>query len=269
MLRFERSSSKGRRWQTTVLAVALPIASISLMRCSEPAGTEERLLRGADITLGQGLARTEVTLDKSGNPLSIAVVLSETALTGLPATTPQGGLEVLLPLPAGLPALAFDHVALNWQAGGHPPPGIYNRPHFDLHFYMITMQQRDAMTPADPQFAVKTLRTPTADNLPANYVTDGTAIPRMGSHWNDRNAPEHHGTAFTTTLIYGFFDGAMAFIEPMITREFLESRVAQQSRMTIPARYPRPGHYPSEWRITFDSARREHRIELLSFVARP
>ena len=25
---------------------------------------------------------------------------------------------------------------LNWNPHGHIPPGIYDRPHFDVHFYM-------------------------------------------------------------------------------------------------------------------------------------
>ena len=250
------------------IGLGVPIAAITLLRCSDSTGTEERLLRGADITLGQGLARTEVTLNRSGAPLSIAVVLNAAALSGLPATTPQGGLEIVLPLPGDAGRLAFDHVALNWQAGGHPPPGIYNVPHFDVHFYSVTMADRNAMTPADPQFAVKALRTPASEFVPPNYISDNVAIPRMGSHWNDRNAPEHHGVTFTRTLIYGFYDGAMIFIEPMVTKAFLETRASVTADLAIPTRYPRPGYYPTRWRVSFDSARGEHRIELSGFVQR-
>ena len=269
MFRFENPIQKRGLRRPVLIALVLPLSSVSLLRCSDTGGPEERLLRGADITVGQGVARTEVTLDPGGDPLSIGVVLSETALAGLPATVPQGGLEIVLPLPAGNLSLPFDHVALNWQPNGHPPAGIYNRAHFDVHFYSITMQQRDAMTPADPQFVAKAQRAPTAEFLPPNYVGDGGAIPRMGSHWNDRNAPEHHGVQFTSTLIYGFYDGAMIFIEPMVTRDFLQTRNSMVSRMSIPARYPKPGFYPAQWRIDFDSARREHRITLIDFARRP
>lgn len=262
-----RSTTRGI-WKRILVGIGFPIASLTLLRCSDSTGTEERLLRGADITLGQGIARTEVTLNQSGKPISIAVVLNAAALSGLPATVPQGGLEVVLPLPTDAGPLPFDHVAMNWQPGGHPPPGIYNRPHFDVHFYAITMAERNAMTPADPQFAAKALRAPAAEFVPPNYVTDGTAIPRMGSHWNDRNAPEHHGVTFTRTLIYGFFDGSMIFIEPMVTKEFLETHADVTADLAIPTRYPRPGFYPTRWRVSFDSTRGEHRIELSGFTQR-
>ena len=255
-------------WRRILVGVGFPIASITLLRCSDSTGTEERLLRGADITLGQGLARTEVTMTQSGTPLSIAVVMNAAALSGLPTTTPQGGLEIVLPLPGDAGALTFDHVALNWQAGGHPPPGIYNVPHFDVHFYAVTMADRNAMTPADPQFALKALRAPATEFVPPNYISDNVAIPRMGSHWNDRNASEHHGVTFTRTLIYGFYDGAMIFIEPMVTKAFLETRANVTADLAIPTRYPRPGFYPTRWRVGFDSTRLEHRIELSGFTQR-
>lgn len=54
----------------------------------------------------------------------------------------------------------------------------------------------------------------------------------------------------------------------MVTREFLLSRAAQGNVMALPTRYPRAGFYPNEWRVQFDSALREHRIELSRLVQR-
>jgi len=37
-----------------------------------------------------------------------------------------------LPLVPAVPP--FDHIGINWNPNGHPPAGVYNRPHFDVPF---------------------------------------------------------------------------------------------------------------------------------------
>ena len=249
------------------LAFAGILAFSTAVCDDEPSGPLTTTLRGPEVAVAQGFARTELVLDRDDQPQSLAVVFTEAALTGLPATTPQGGSEFVLPLPAGA-ALVFDHATLNWNPGGHPPPGIYDRPHFDAHFYMISIAERNTMTPADPQFAAKSTAQPGAQFIPGDYAGDPFGIPRMGTHWVSRTAPEHHGAQFTKALVYGFYDAKMVFIEPMVTKAMLDARTAVDEQLAVPASYPRPGRYPTRYSIKYDATAREYRIELSGFVAR-
>lgn len=263
-----RTRWSGRAASFIAVATAISTTAFAFTQCSDSTGPDQKVLEGPEIAVGQGTVRTNVSLDRGGNPVAIAVVFDEAALQGLPATAPLGGIETIIPLPPEATSMPFNHLAINWQPAGHPPLGIYNRPHFDVHFYMLDMQQRNAMLPSDPQFAAKVARQPIASAVPPNYVSDGIGIPRMGSHWNDRNAPEHHGQKFTHTLIYGFFDGQMVFIEPMVTKEFLDAKTSVTVDLSVPAQYPAPGFYPTRYAIRYAAQRRQHRVELLSFVRR-
>lgn len=260
-----------RRGVAGVAALALSgVALAVLVSCTDdsPAATNVKVLRGADVTFGNGTARTELQV-KGTTVVSLAVVLSENALDGLPTqSSPMTSQEYVLPLPAGAPSMVFEQVAVNWQPVGHPPMNVYTTPHFDVHHYLITPQQRDAITPADPAFGAKTLRQPAADALPAGYVLDPAAVPRMGVHAAASAGSEFQGAPFASTFIYGFYDGGMIFLEPMMTRAFLSSRPDTTISIVTPARYPKPGAYPTAYGYTYDSAARERRIELRGFVQR-
>jgi hypothetical protein len=258
-----------------IVAGVLSVSALALgalASCGDtdgPTAAPVRFLRGSEVPFGNGSARTEVGV-QGGAVVSAAVVLSANALDGLPAQLPpMQSLEFILPLPAGAPAMVFDHVGVNWQPTGHPPANIYTTPHFDVHFYMVTQQQRDAINPADPQFAAKTAKQPTAEERPSGYTLDPAAIPRMGVHAGAADAPENRGQPFATTFVYGFYDGGLIFLEPMLTRAFLLSRPDTIMRIATPARYPRAGSYATAYAVRYDAAAREYRVELRDFVGRP
>lgn len=255
-----------RRTRIVGVIACMAIFPGALTRCSDSTGVDTRLLVGADITVGNGTAHTEITLNKAGEPIDMAVVLTETGLSGLPATMPSS--EFVLPMPAEPSGTPFNHVTLNWNPSGHNPPGVYNVPHFDVHYYMITVPQRDAITPADPQFVAKSLLKPAADLIPAGYTADPFAIPRMGVHHTDPNAPERKGQPFTHSFIYGFYDGQMIFLEPMAAKSFLDSKQSIVVDLALPARYQQPGFYPTKHAVRFDVSANKYRFELLNFVAR-
>lgn len=178
------------------------------------------------------------------------------------------GPEFVIPMPTGLTGSVFNHASLNWQPNGHAPVGTFDKPHFDVHWYLLTVPERDAMTPADPQFGAKALVRPGAEFEAANYQADAFAIPRMGTHWTDRSAPEHHGGTFTRSFIYGFYDGKLAFIEPMMTVAFLQANANAEMQIPQPAKFQRRGSCPTTWAVRHDVTRREYRVELLGFVKR-
>ena len=248
---------------TIAIAACLPLG---FSRCSDATGSGERLLVGADITVGNGTAHTEVRVNRSGEPLSMAVVLTEAGLSGLPATMPS--TEFVLPLPAEPNGTPMKHVTLDWHPGGHNPPGVFNVAHFDVHYYMITPPQRDAISPADPQFAAKGVLKPAAELIPAGYTGDPFAIPRMGAHYTDPNAPERKGQGLSLTFIYGFYNGEMIFLEPMASKSFLDTKASVVADLALPARYQVPGFYPTRHAVRYDAAAKQYRFELLDFASR-
>ncbi len=271
--RFILSTSRfaSRAVLTTMMGIGV-VAFGTLTSCGEtdsPTAAAIQIFKGVDVPFGNGSARTEVAV-RGTSVVSAAVVLSASALDGLPTQLPpMQSLEFILPFPTGGPATVFDHVGVNWQPTGHPPMDIYTTPHFDVHFYMVTQQQRDAISPADPQYGAKSTRQPSSEDRPLGYTLDPNGIPRMGVHAGAADAPEYRGRPFTTSFIYGFFDGSMIFLEPMLTRAFLLSRPDTTMRIATPARYPRSGAYATTYNVRYDTAAREYRIELRDFVVRP
>ncbi|MBC8089865.1 MAG: DUF5602 domain-containing protein [Phycisphaerae bacterium] len=252
-----------------ILAATVVIASatVVLMACSDsPTAEPAKTFTGSKIAVGQGTAWTEMTVGQSNAIQEVSLVFTEDALVGLPGTAPA--TEFVIPLPSDAPGTVFNHVGVNWQPQGHPPATIYSVPHFDVHFYLISTQERDAMTPADPNFAAKALKVPATNLVPVSYGPDPMPIPRMGSHWGDGTSHEFHGSAFTATMIYGYYDGKMTFIEPMLAKSFIESKPNYSATIRTPAAYPKAGRYPTTYGVTHTAAAKEYRVKLGTFVAR-
>lgn len=250
---------------------------------------------GAPLKVGEGRGRSYVVVNPRdrNTPLEIGVALDAAALQGLPMPVPHaagtaaagdehahlGATELLLPLPANH-GTQYKLIELNWNPAGHEPPGIYDIPHFDFHFYSITKDARDAIVPTDPEFITKAARFPAADLVPAGFMVlpptpaPVPAVPRMGVHWSNLAAPELQPpgsptrAAFTQTFIFGSWNGDFIFAEPMITRDYLLTK----PNVTIPiapaARYIAGTYAPTAYRITYDAARREYRIALSGLTKR-
>lgn len=109
---------------------------------------------------------------------------------------------------------------------GHGPPGVYNVPHFDMHFYLISNKERNGcvLAPLDtevcPTASVTAFQCPPGgpptlgvdcaganflleplpdDMYPAGYAVVCAAEPGMGDHMIRPAAPEFNGEAFTHT----------------------------------------------------------------------
>src|SRR5581483_4171355 len=200
------------------------------------------------VAVGNGVGTVFVTLDNAAKPAALGVRLTAAALTNLPNTD----TEYILALPPQAAGSGFDHVGLDWNPQGHPPPGVYDVPHFDVHFYQISQAQRNAITAvgADRDIA---LLAPPASAIPTDYVPTTDPAPTQGTHWIDPTAPEFHGQPFTVTFIYGFYNGQMVFVEPMVTKAFLDSRASFTAAVKQPATYPRPGYYPTQYSVRYDA----------------
>ena len=219
---------------------------------------------GRITLMGNGTVRSWVQLNKSGKPESIGVTFSEMALTGLTQTPPKGmeGMPYTLALPKEAAVTGFDHIGLDWNPKGHLPKAIYGKPHFDFHFYQVTASDLKKITATGADLA-RINKRPVAKYLPLGFITPpGTGVPQMGAHALDASTPELRGKPFTHTLTYGYYNGKVTFIEPMITREFLQSKTNVKAAIKQPTTYQKRGYYPTSYSIKYDPIRKEHTVSL-------
>jgi hypothetical protein len=225
----------------------------------------DKVFYGPATPLGKGVARAWVSVDDSGNPTAVGVNLSEKATENLG----HEPMMFLLKLPKQGGLTLYDHIALDWNPGGHPPMDIYTLPHFDLHFYMISPEARMAipgMAPFGPSgIQFDTPAVPQA-YVPPGYHMDPGIVPQMGVHWADENSPEFNGQTFSTTYILGSYQGNFIFHEPMFTLDFLRTK----PNVTIPipqaAAVQRSGYYPQSYSYSYSATPKEYTIALTDLV---
>ncbi len=264
--------------------IALGITLVATQQaCNQASGAENETPRdpdsvvyGAPVKLGNGTARTYIVLAADA-PMEIGVTITEAAMTGLQGHHEPGAVpmpdghsmyEHVLPLPAVNPT-PFRTVVLNWNPGGHEPPGIYDAPHFDFHFYTITDMERRAIDLGDPAFERKAKHLPALAYVPNGYVLPDTmGIPQMGVHWIDPTSPEFNGQPFSRTFIYGSWDGQVIFEEPMITKAFLESKPDATFPLPRAERYRGAGYHPTSYTVRWDADAREYRVALTALEKR-
>lgn len=213
---------------------------------------------GDSASLGNGTIKGWIKTNASNNPESIGLTLTEDVLTNLPSN----GTMTHLNLPKNASDTLFNHLLFDWNPAGHPPPGIYNLPHFDLHFYMINKQEREAI-PGGPDPIIVEPRF-----VPPDYVKDPDGVPQMGTHWEDTTAAEFHGQVFDKTFIYGSNKGKFIFVEPMFTKAFLETHPHFTGSIKQPAEFQKGGYYPTSYKIDYDSVAQVFNIEITDFVLR-
>ncbi len=249
----------GRVAAAVVVGVAVGLPSCS--REPTGAGAQAAVQYGTAVALGNGTARSYL-VTQSGTPVELGVALSQGALDSLPSVAKMGGYEYLLPLPAGNPT-QYQVIGLNWNPTGHPPAGIYTVPHFDFHFYMISLAAKDSIVPIDTAFASEAANLPAAVYRPANYVADppANAVPTMGLHWHDSTAAEYHGQPFTRTYIEGSWNGRFIFAEPMVALSYLLTK-PDELVPVVSAQHSVAGYYPAAYRVGWNAAAGEWRVGL-------
>ena len=265
---------------TLLVAAVIMLASSACDHQTTEASDPAAPQYGAAVGLGGGHARAYVIFDakNKGVPAEVGVALDEHALEGLPVpgadpSNPMNMYSYLLPLPANMPQ-PYTLVELDWNAVGHDPVAIYGTPHFDFHFYTISLAARNAILPNDPAFATKAANFPQGAFVPAGYgvlpppPAPAPAVPMMGVHWINLTAPEIQPPTspgyqvFKRTFIYGSWDGKYTFVEPMVTLAYLQSKPDEHITVSTPAKYATPGYYPSSYHVTYDPQTKETRVAL-------
>ena len=231
----------------TFFILAMVIAAMS--SCKKSDENKGGIFKGPETTVFHGKAWTWIQLNNSGIIERAAVSITDAALNSVTPPTGTGGghtheNNVVLKFHPKADATIFRHVGLDWNPDGHPPVGIYNKPHFDIHYYMVSNEER--LTFVDP---AKLAASIPADYLPANYF-GGDPVPTMGKHYVDVTSPELNGQPFTQTYILGSYDSKLVFLEPMITLDFLKTTTNFERLLPQPAKFQKSGYYPTKMRVT-------------------
>lgn len=227
---------------------------------------------GPQVQMGNGHVRSWINITHSGVPLAIGVEMTDGALSGLP-TDPEDHMAATYILALHQKALAvtpFKHIMMNWNVLGHEPPHVYDVPHFDFHFYKVSHEE--VMNTTDP---AKFNIFPPAGFIPDLYFNPGGGVPMMGSHWIDLLSPEvqppasPQHAAFTHTFIYGSYDGAVTFVEPMITLATLAGGSTVLKPYRQPLYFSPTGtNYPTRYCIWKDNSNDRHYVALDQMMMR-
>jgi hypothetical protein len=239
------------------------------------AGGKYNAFYGEPVYLGNGQVRTFIRINKGGVPLDAGIEFKGDVFNGLPDHGGAHDPYILYFHPKAASLIPFDHVGINWEPQGHEPeipPGsgsgpYLGFPHFDFHFYMISVDEQMMIASKDPLSDIL----PPRNQWPAGYFPPpgtGNGVEMMGLHWVDPSSPEwlfgqpgYH--PFTHTFIYGSHDGKFIFEEPMVTRAFMQSKEEVHKDIPQPQVYPTPGkYYPNKYGIYFDETNKRHYVTL-------
>ncbi|MEE1753177.1 hypothetical protein [Streptomyces sp. SP18CS02] len=280
-----------------------PLAPRADERCdtrTAPGGPCVRYGPAAPLGRGQVRVFTEYA---GGRPRTLGVLLTGAALTGLPTAPTDGehcfdadgdgsahpshecvgghGSELALPATGpSEPRLPFRWALFNWNPEGHSPHGRYDVPHFDVHFYLVPPEARARIRLGACALLIDCGQLPTAaapvpaPHLPRGYPASSpqTAEGAMGGHLDSR--PPTSGALSTHTFIYGAYAGEIIFMEPMLTKTFLErQRTTPGHRTCAPVPQPQAwrteGWYPTRYCTAYRPDRDDYTVTLTGFVHRP
>jgi hypothetical protein len=248
--------------------------------------------------LGMGTVSSYAEFDNSNKPAAIGIVLSATALDGLPigsdrhhcfdrnkdgvidpATECNETFEFVIPLPDAVSRRAdipFKWVLLNWNPVGHGAPDIWGVPHFDFHFYIeprIAHIFAIRSGSCGPEFVDCIHWEVGRKPLPPNYMHPdyemGAVVPAMGGHLRDRQDPVFNKTQPAThSFLFGAYDSNVIFYEPMVTRAFLLSSPNTCFPIKSPKAVALSGFYPTVSCVRHDAKTSEYTVSIENFVLR-
>ncbi|MEP7107516.1 MAG: hypothetical protein ABI760_06025 [Ferruginibacter sp.] len=222
---------------------------------------------GPAVKMGNGYIRSWINISKGDNkPWGIGIEFTCNSFRNLP-TDPlnfEANTFILKLHHKAIATTPFNHITINWEPEGHEPPGIYDVPHFDTHFYKISVENQNLITGVPGPV-------PSPGYLPASYVIQGGTVPQMGTHWLDPSSPELPPTSapFTHTFIYGSNQGDVHFLEPMITRAYFLAGKSVSKPFPQPIHFsPSQTNYPTVYKIWKNSENGRSYVALTDFVFR-
>ena len=162
--------------------------------------------------------------DETGVVVKVGYTVPVKAFEDAPAGAPfQDDLVLEMPKVARDQTI-LNHVRVNWLTKGHGP-SPYGSPHFDMHFQRGTVVEVDAIDCAADK------RMPPATALPTGYGLPELCVNAMGMHsWPKADT----GSAWTGSIIMGYWATKVSFIEPMISK----AKLLEKKTFELPIEKP-------------------------------
>lgn len=286
-----------RQWRSVAMAGLAVMLAITIASCSPASDPGGRAI-GQSWNFGNGAVTTYAELNGDGTPSVIGMIYTNGALEGMPTANSDQhhcfdrdangtvepetecfmSHEAVIPLPdvvATRDDVPFKWVLFNWNPMGHIPPGIYDVPHFDVHFYIEPIANIFAIQdgPCGPEFVRCDQYERGKIPLPTNYIhpdfQDVDAVaPAMGNHLIDVTGPEFNGGKWERNFIFGTYDGRVTFYEEMLTLEYLNSEPDKCYDIKSPEAVGLSGFYPTQSCVRYDAATGERTVSMEQFVYR-
>lgn len=233
---------------------------------------------GEPVYVGNGAAKSFVTLNSADQPLLVGVQFTAATLDGLPDADERFALE----FPDAIGQTAFEWLELGWAPEGHGPPEVYDVPHVDVRFYRIPREQvREIPAVNFPRGREDsepyTVPIP-EDQFPPNHFRERVVVPETGERLPDLTAPEWSTGEFANSFVWGHWDGALHFSEPKLSVDYLK-RLAKRGlvadllggdgqdtrEISTPRRFPEAGRYPTEYTVRYHDERDAYTLTLERF----
>ena len=230
-----------------------------------PSGVVGRRITGATATIGGRAVSSWATVDRNNVVTEVGVTLPLAVIENPPAQPGSGplGAIAVLPFPAQAQSSTFlNHVEMHWNPSGHEPGRYENIPHFDLHYYAVPESEVRAIAPGRDPAA------PATNQVPDGYLYPGqdALVPQMGVHAVSKAEFAPGAPPFSASMILGYYNGRMTFVEPMITQELLKSRKTISLPIARPAVLGRATRYPTRFTGTYDARAGAYQLVLSDFV---
>lgn len=271
MIRIINGWRSRTRWSLAAGCFLLAlVASLSTLNAtsSEAAPT---LTPYKKARLGDGFVETLYAADGGKRPTALAVRVDGAAMKSLPTTPTHDGKtcfdkdgdgvdletdcasghERVLEFPK-LEGLPFKWLMFNWQIKGHGPPHVFDQPHFDMHYFIQDLADRNRIRTGPCHLVINCDDEATAmKTVPAPYAPEGWGLPgaagRMGNHIVDPNAAPANGGPFTQAFAYGTWNGHISFWEPVVNTNWFTETKPEEVCQKVPQtpEVELSGYYPT------------------------
>lgn len=213
--------------------------------------------------LGKGWVSSWTIYSNQRVPLALGLSISGSAMKTLPEEMEM--IELIPKAQHKVPP--FDHFTIDWNPTGHEPTGVYTLPHFDFHYFTIPVHTRHNITcqGADELVCMKAVP---ASLIPTAYMATPAGVPMMGWHFVDLKAPEFNGGIFSSTFIYGYYNAQTAFLEPMVTLDFLKTKPHSVFPVRLSQNISHSGYYPKSYTVSYSPVTDTHDVVLTDLISR-
>jgi hypothetical protein len=248
---------------------SLALALVFTLGACTPAVEESSRSTSESCALVLGSEVCTWVVMKDGAVVELGATIPMTLVDEVPADAemvwPPQSLAVIALPPEARSTLGIDHMAINWEAHGHPPAS-FGAEHFDFHFYSLSPEEVQAIDCSDES---KPSRLPSGYALPdidvpGMGVLVGLCVPQMGMHAMPE--PDVDATdPFDASMMVGYYRGEPVFFEPMVSRALLLEKSDFALPMPAIEGLPAGVVFPTEFHAEYKADSAQYRLVFSGF----